>query len=125
MAMTGIKRSIAMLISHRGTGKNAVGEPGPAMTIEPSKLPPGGKTITVFHVDSYGLDAYVFQGYDERMIEDTKETVGVRFYVLNDGYRAFTAPCCIAQFMFEEFEHYKYEVIDRRGKTCPGENWGE
>ena len=81
------------------------------------------KKITVFHVDTYCLDAFVFSGFDRNMIEDVKETVSVRFHVLNNGYRAFTAPCIIYEFMKEEFEHFGYELIDRRGKTCPREKW--
>jgi len=82
------------------------------------------KKITVFHVDSYCLDAFIFRGFDKRMIEDVKDTVSVRFHVLNNGYRAFTAPCIMYNAMLEEFDFYGYELIDRRSKTCPREKWG-
>lgn len=82
------------------------------------------KQITVFHLDRYCLDAFIFRGFDAKMIEDVKNTVAVKFYVIQDGYRAFTSPCIQYDFMREEFEHYGYELIDRRGPTCPRENWG-
>lgn len=78
------------------------------------------KQITVFHVDSYCLDAFVFRGFDREMIEDVKDTVSVRFHVLTNGYRAFTAPCVMFPAMKEEFEPHGYELIDRRGEACHG-----
>lgn len=118
---TGIKRSINALIRNRGIdSKDADVQPSTNSKATGS----AAKKITVFHVESYQRDAYVFRGYDGEMVDAIKQVVCVDFHVLLNGYRAFTAPCFSYEYLEGEFEFLGYELIDRRDKHCREIDWG-
>lgn len=79
-----------------------------------------GKLVTIFHLERFGLDAYIFHGFDKPMIEDGQQGwfpyAKVSFHVLRNGFRAFACSPVVSLTMRETFEEHGYDVIDRRKK---------